>query len=34
MCEDSLMEDMDDILDINDITDTDSCDGIFDLDFS
>ena len=34
MCEDSLMEDTDDILDINDVTDTDSCDGIFDLDFS
>jgi hypothetical protein len=34
MCEDSLIEDTDDILDINDVTDTDSCDGIFDLDFS
>jgi len=34
MLENTLIEETDDKLDINDVTDTDSCDGIFDLDFS
>ena len=33
MCEDTLTGDTDDMLDMNDITDTESFDGIFDLDF-